>query len=86
MNTFANWWPTSRAGRAFGFLGCHERGCLPRCDFTGLFQVVAFPLADSIPTSSRSGVRYGRCYFGAAGVAGVVSIILPRILVRSSLC
>jgi putative transposase len=39
--------------RALGFLGWHERGYLPHCDFPGLFQFVTFRLADSMPVSRR---------------------------------
>jgi putative transposase len=39
--------------RARGFLGWHERGYLPHCDFPGLVQFVTFRLADSMPTSRR---------------------------------
>ena len=38
---------------ALGFLGWHERGYLPHCDFPGLVQFVTFRLADSMPTSRR---------------------------------
>ena len=39
--------------RAVGFLGWHERGYLPHCDFPGLVQFVTFRLADSMPASRR---------------------------------
>ena len=39
--------------RALGFLGWHERGYLPHCDFPGLVQFVTFRLADSMPASRR---------------------------------
>lgn len=39
--------------RALGFLGWHERGYLPHCDFPGLVQFVTFRLADSMPESRR---------------------------------
>ena len=39
--------------RALGFLGWHERGYLPHCDFPGLVQFVTFRLADSMPVSRR---------------------------------
>ena len=39
--------------RALGFLGWHERGYLPHCDFPGLIQFVTFRLADSMPASRR---------------------------------
>lgn len=41
------------AERALGFLGWHERGYLPHCDFPGLIQFVTFRLADSMPASRR---------------------------------
>ena len=40
--------------RAIGFLGWHERGYLPHCDFPGLVQFVTFRLADSMPISRRT--------------------------------
>jgi len=39
--------------KALGFLGWHERGYLPHCDFPGLVQFVTFRLADSMPASRR---------------------------------
>ena len=42
------------AERALGFLGWHERGYLPHCDFPGLVQFVTFRLVDSMPASCRS--------------------------------
>jgi type I restriction enzyme R subunit/putative DNA methylase len=39
--------------RSLGFLGWHERGYLPHCDFPGLVQFVTFRLADSMPVSRR---------------------------------
>ena len=39
--------------RKLGFLGWHERGYLPHCDFPGLVQLVTFPLHDSMPASRR---------------------------------
>lgn len=36
-----------------GFLGWHERGYLPHCDFPDLIQLVTFRLADSMPESRR---------------------------------
>jgi type I restriction enzyme R subunit/putative DNA methylase len=38
---------------ALGFLGWHERGYLPHCDFPDLVQFVTFRLADSMPASRR---------------------------------
>jgi type I restriction enzyme R subunit/putative DNA methylase len=40
--------------KALGFLGWHERGYLPHCDFPGLVQFVTFRLADSMPASRSS--------------------------------
>src|ERR1039458_9516831 len=40
--------------KALGFLGWHERGYLPHCDYPGLVQFVTFRLADSMPVSRRS--------------------------------
>ncbi|MCL4177698.1 MAG: transposase [Verrucomicrobia bacterium] len=37
--------------KALGFLGWHERGYLPHCDFANLIQFVTFRLADSLPGS-----------------------------------
>jgi len=39
--------------RDLGFLGWHERGHLPHCDFPGLLQFVTLRLADSLPASRR---------------------------------
>jgi len=39
--------------RLLGFLGWHERGYLPHCDFPGLVQFVTFRLADAMPASRR---------------------------------
>lgn len=43
--------PLTDDERALGFLGWHERGYLPHCDFPGLLQFVTFRLADSMPAS-----------------------------------
>ncbi len=45
--------PLTDEERALGFLGWHERGYLPHCDFPGLVQFTTFRLADSMPTSRR---------------------------------
>ncbi len=45
--------PLTTEERASGFLGWHERGFLPHCDFSGLVQFVTFRLADSMPASRR---------------------------------
>ncbi|HXT11451.1 MAG TPA: hypothetical protein VN873_07790 [Candidatus Angelobacter sp.] len=39
--------------KALGFLGWHERGYLPHCDFPGLVQFVTYRLDDSMPASRR---------------------------------
>jgi REP element-mobilizing transposase RayT len=45
--------PLTDEERALGFLGWHERGHLPHCDYPGLVQLVTFRLADSTPASRR---------------------------------
>ena len=45
--------PLTDEEKAHGFLGWHERGYLPHCDFPGLTQFVTFRLADSMPVSRR---------------------------------
>ena len=45
--------PLTDQERSLGFLGWHERGYLPHCDFPGLVQFVTFRLADSMPESRR---------------------------------
>ena len=45
--------PLTADERALGFLGWHERGYLPHCDFPDLVQFVTFRLADSMPDSRR---------------------------------
>jgi type I restriction enzyme R subunit/putative DNA methylase len=45
--------PLTDEEKALGFLGWHERGCLPHCDYPGLVQFVTFRLADSMPASRR---------------------------------
>jgi len=45
--------PLSDDEKKLGFLGWHERGYLPHCDFPGLVQFVTFRLADSMPASRR---------------------------------
>ena len=45
--------PLTAEEKALGFLGWHERGYLPHCDFPGLVQFVTFRLADSMPESRR---------------------------------
>jgi putative transposase len=39
--------------RSLGFLGWHERGYLPHCDFPGLTQLVTFRLVDSMPVTRK---------------------------------
>jgi REP element-mobilizing transposase RayT len=41
------------AERKLGFLGWHERGYLPHCDFPNLIQFITFRLDDSMPASRR---------------------------------
>jgi len=45
--------PLTDEKRALGFLGWHERGYLPHCDYPGLIQFITFRLADSMPASRR---------------------------------
>jgi hypothetical protein len=45
--------PLTDEERALDFLGWHERGYLPHCDYPGLVQFVTFRLADSMPASRR---------------------------------
>jgi type I restriction enzyme R subunit/putative DNA methylase len=45
--------PLTAKEKALGFLGWHERGYLPHCDFPGLLQFVTIRLADSMPESRR---------------------------------
>jgi type I restriction enzyme R subunit/putative DNA methylase len=40
--------------RLLGFLGWHERGYLPHCDFPNLTQLVTIRLHDSMPASRRA--------------------------------
>jgi len=40
--------------RSLGFLGWHERGYLPHCDFPNLVQFVTFRLEDSMPTTQQA--------------------------------
>src|ERR1041385_6986790 len=44
--------------RRLGFLGWHERGYLPHCDFPNLVQFVTFRLEDSMPASRRGEWEY----------------------------
>lgn len=46
--------PLTEEERTLGFLGWHERGYMPHCDYPGLIQFVTFRLADSMPASRRS--------------------------------
>jgi len=50
-----NQWPRPLTGeeKKFGFLGWHERGYLPHCDFPNLVQLVTLRLEDSMPVSRR---------------------------------
>jgi putative transposase len=45
--------PLTAEEKAKGFLGWHQRGYLPHCDFPGLVQLVTVRLADSMPASRR---------------------------------
>jgi type I restriction enzyme R subunit/putative DNA methylase len=45
--------PLTDEEKALGFLGWHERGYLPHCDYPGLIQFVTFRLGDSMPASRR---------------------------------
>ncbi|HZI33509.1 MAG TPA: transposase [Candidatus Binatia bacterium] len=45
--------PLTAEEKALGFLGWHERGYLPHCDFPNLVQFVTFRLEDSMPASRR---------------------------------
>ena|SRR5438105_1052332 len=47
------WRPLTNDERARGFLGWHERGYLPHCDYEGLVQIVTFRLWDSMPSCKR---------------------------------
>jgi type I restriction enzyme R subunit/putative DNA methylase len=46
--------PLTDEEKALEFLGWHERGYLPHCDFPGLVQFVTYRLEDSMPASRRS--------------------------------
>ncbi|HEU0040497.1 MAG TPA: hypothetical protein VFR76_14625, partial [Verrucomicrobiae bacterium] len=45
--------PLTEEEKALGFLGWHERGYLPHCDYPWLIQFVTFRLEDSMPSSRR---------------------------------
>ncbi len=45
--------PLTAEEKALGFLGWHERGYLPHCDYPGLIQFITFRLSDSMPTARR---------------------------------
>src|SRR5438046_9446890 len=45
--------PLTEEEKALGFLGWHERGYLPHCDYPGLVPFVTFRLAVSMPASRR---------------------------------
>jgi putative transposase len=45
--------PLTEKETALGFLGWHERGFLPHCDYPGMTQLVTFRLEDSMPASRR---------------------------------
>lgn len=46
--------PLTDEEKLLGFLGWHERGYLPHCDYPGLVQLVTVRLADSLPASRRT--------------------------------
>ena len=46
--------PLTEEEQALGFLGWHQRGYLPHCDYSDLVQFVTFQLADSMPASRRA--------------------------------
>ena len=46
--------PLSDEAKAQGFLGWHQRGYLPHCDFPGLTQFVTLRLNDSMPAGRRA--------------------------------
>lgn len=50
--------PLTDEEKALGFLGWHERGFLPHCDFPDLVQFVTFRLEDSMPASRRDEWEY----------------------------
>ena len=43
----------SPSEKRLGFLGWHQRGYLPHCDYPGLVQLVTFRLADSMPSTRK---------------------------------
>jgi REP element-mobilizing transposase RayT len=45
--------PLTEEEESLGFLGWHERGYLPHCDYPGLVQFITFRLEDSMPASRR---------------------------------
>ena len=45
--------PLTDKERSQGFLGWHERGFLPHCDYPGLVQFITTRLADSLPAARR---------------------------------
>jgi len=45
--------PLTDEEKVLGFLGWHERGYLPHCDYPGLVQFVTVRLGDSMPASRR---------------------------------
>lgn len=46
--------PLTDEEKSLGFLGWHQRGYLPHCDYPGLVQFVTFRLADSMAIARRS--------------------------------
>ena len=57
-----NLWPRPLTDeeRAFGFLGWHERGYLPHCDFPGLVQVVGIIGREVTPWVTAGQVTTGK--------------------------
>lgn len=45
--------PLTAEEKALGFLGWHQRGYLPHCDYPGLVQFVTFRLKDSMPATRK---------------------------------
>jgi putative transposase len=45
--------PLTKEEQGLGFLGWHQRGYLPHCDYPDLIQLVTFRLVDSMPIARR---------------------------------
>ena len=52
--------PLTEEERALGFLGWHERGYLPHCDFPGLAQVVCIIGREVTPSVTVGQVTTGK--------------------------